>query len=348
MDSLKDFKGIEVERGFSNKGGTIKAVGKVHFLSPTINIGGDIIAETLFYRHYNPSSEKEYEFMNIANLICNNAIYDFGVGNITVRSLLELYAATTFIVARFYNESVIKAGAPLTIKAQEILNGYEHNLISKIKQFNGYNLANHEWEFKSDPNLFGTVDKNNILYIRPETYNCAAAILGDDLLDFQAGKLFYNSATIESRKNIKLKGSKIQTGWATWSEKTICLPFVEGAQYRGYRCHDGVFEFPYDFYSPQKSLIRAYGYMEISDCNKFISSFGNIQVSGAFRANTNGLFLNYAGNIRISSGAEIRVERFVNTIGTMATSEAGLKYWKRCCYNRSCKYHLFWSIEHIC
>ena len=55
--------------------------------------------------------------MNIANLICNKAVYDFGIGNITVRTPLELYAATVFMGKRFYNESIIKAHAPLTIKA---------------------------------------------------------------------------------------------------------------------------------------------------------------------------------------------------------------------------------------
>ena len=60
VESSKSFRETkDIKRGFSNKGGTIKAVGEVNFLSPTLNIGGDIVAGTLIYKFYQPNSEKE-------------------------------------------------------------------------------------------------------------------------------------------------------------------------------------------------------------------------------------------------------------------------------------------------
>ncbi len=257
------------------------------------------------------------EFHSKASNILSEAIYDR-------ISTFGRVAPTVFLSRGFYNEGQIRTKAPLRIKSKIIQNGYEHNLSDNIERFNAYNLYDYEYDFKNKHDV--SVTKGDRIYIRPEKFNCEATILGEDALIFEADDLFYNSGTIESKKKITLNGKKIQTGWASWDEKIIQLPFVEGAQNK-YKCHDGVFDFPYDFFVPQRSIIRSYGDMEIN-CDKFISSFGNMQIGGSLDAKTDTLFLNYAGNIVLGKDSHIETKEFVNTIGTMATNDEELRYWK--------------------
>ena len=319
MSVLKEY----ANKSFTNQNGEIYTDKNISIESVNVEFCGKIKARDLLYKFYCPAV-KQYTFLINTNVECAHAVYDFGVADLIVNTDLDLMTATEFIVGGFYNEAVIKAKAPLTIKAKFIQNGYEHNLPSNIQNFNGYNLAKNEFDFQNNTDL--SVEKSDNIYIRPEKSDCNATIVCEDILTFDADELLYNSGTIESAKKIVLNGNKVQTGWATWDERTLQLPFVQGAQ-RKYKCHDGVFDFPYDFYTPQKSIIRSYGDIEIN-CNKFISSFGNVHIFGGLKANIGTLFLNYAGDIMIGNDSLIRTKEFVNTIGTMATNDAGLQYWK--------------------
>ncbi len=319
VSAIKDYS----KRSFTNKGGEIISDKNISIESINVKLGGKIKAREFIYKFYNSKLEGCTFFID-EDIICEKAIYDFGVTDLRINSNIDLTIPTVFLSGGFYNEGQIKAKAPLKIKSKMIQNGYEHNLSDNIERFNTYNLYNYEYDFKNKHDV--SVTKDDHIYIHPEKFNCDAAILGEDTLIFEADDLFYNSGTIESKKKITLNGKKIQTGWASWNEKIIQLPFVEGAQNK-YKCHDGVFDFPYDFFVPQRNIIRSYGDMEIN-CDKFISSFGNMQIGGSLEAKTDTLFLNYAGNIALGKNSHIETKEFVNTIGTMATNDEGFRYWK--------------------
>ncbi len=310
-------------RSFTNQNGEINSKNKLTIESINVPFKGKLRTKEYEYKLIDSNTKGLIYFID-NNVECDRATYDYGVGVLKVNKDIVLKNPTTFLSGGFYNKAVITALSKLKIKSQIFQNGYEHNEKDKIKNFNGYNLKESECDFRKTNKVL--VDSDDIIYIRQNKLISKAAILGEDELEFEAENYLYNSGTIESKKKIILNGRKIQTGWAVWEERNLQLPFVKGIQQK-YNVHDGVFDFPYDFYMPQKSIIRSYGDMEIN-CDKFISSFGNVKVDKRLDTNISGLFLNYAGNLMLGKDSHIIAKEFINTIGSIATNEKNGRYWK--------------------
>ena len=160
VKALADFDDSRIS--FENEGGEINSAGKVTIESINAPIDGKVKARGFVYKLLSPEEGASYPFLLSGGLECENVIYDYGIGDLLVDEDVILKNSTTFISGGFYNEAVIKALSKLRIKSHVIENGYEHNLLSNVRSFNGYNLKESEYEFHNDAKV--SVDKNDIIY----------------------------------------------------------------------------------------------------------------------------------------------------------------------------------------
>ena len=220
----------------------------------------------------------------------------------------------TIISAReFRNLALLKSQKQLKIFTKHrLVNAVSDNVLNASAtkpEMSSFPLLN-DYDIRRNEILSKLLATNEIDFV-PHTFRNNAMIVSDGDLKLRSNGEIKNTGMIQTSGKLMLKAKQLQHGWAHESVHHESLPELE---------------FDYDFMEAQPSYIRAGGGASI-EVDKFLNTFGSIDVVGNLVSSNSVVFLNYAGDINVRGEVQITTPVFSNLVGTVKTNRADKRYW---------------------
>ena len=239
-----------------------------------------------------------------SKIITNNAEFHFPRARLENKNDTVLNFNAKIFTHDFGNFALLHGNHDLEVQSDlDLLNGADSSY--------GVNFPlTNDWDIDHNSKLKNKVKEISV-DLAKEIRKGKAVISSEGNLALSAKKSIKNIGSIQTKKHLRMTGENLQHGWARETMRHESLPELE---------------FDYDYMESQPSLIKAGQGADI-ETDKFLNTFGSMEIKGGLTSNNKELFLNYAGDIDVEGDSEVSSPIFANLIGTVKTNRADRRYW---------------------
>ena len=313
--TLKNLRLKALDEGVENTGVIdVKETLEVSSNDPLANINGIWKARKLKYKNTSRGTTDLSDLLGgtEGKLVVDNAEFSFVRGRLENKKDTILDFNTKIFANDFLNLALLHGNYNLTIQSnQNIENEFREPIENEFRApYDTVFPLTNDWDIDHNPRLKSKLREIDV-GLSSKAKKGKAVISSEGDMTLSAGESIKNIGTIQTKKHLKINGKNLQHGWAREIVRHESLPELE---------------FDYDYMKSQPSYIKA-GQGADVEVDKFLNTFGSMDIKGGLTSNNKELFLNYAGNINVEGDSKVSSPIFANMLGTVKTNREDKRYW---------------------